>query len=221
MSLGSAEGASWDSASSFDDQKEKQGHCRSVTPALEMEVPEVRPATGSTVTRSERLRSIVDSHLDFLGRSLRRLGVAEPAVEDAAQQALMVLARRIDDVPEGKEQAFLFGTALRVASDYRKKQNRSPERADSEALESRASPDLSPEQLLDGARARALLDVVLDEMPVELRSIFILYELEDMTMAAIAEVVDLPPGTVASRLRRARATFEATVSRLRRRGRSR
>jgi RNA polymerase sigma-70 factor (ECF subfamily) len=193
----------------------------SVAPALEIEVTDTRSTTGSAVTRSKRLRSAVENHLDFLGRSLRRLGVAEPAVEDAAQQALMVLARRIDDVPEGKEQAFLFGTALRVASDYRKKQHRSLELSDSEGLDAHASPDLSPEQLLDGARARALLDLVLDEMPFELRSIFILYELEGMTMAAIADMVDLPPGTVASRLRRARTTFEATVSRLRREGKSR
>jgi len=47
---------------------------------------------------------------------------------------------------------------------------------------------------------------------------FVLFELEEMTMASIAEVLGLAPGTVASRLRRARATFESAAGRLTRSG---
>jgi RNA polymerase sigma-70 factor (ECF subfamily) len=45
-------------------------------------------------------------------------------------------------------------------------------------------------------------------LSLELRAVFVLYELEDFTMAEIARTLELPPGTVASRLRRARETFE-------------
>jgi RNA polymerase sigma-70 factor (ECF subfamily) len=171
-----------------------------------------RPSEGS---RTDRLRRAVDLHFDFLGRSLRRLGVA-----DAVQQVLLVLADRLDDVSEDKERAFLFGTAMRVASDFRKKQRRLREVATDVGLLQR-NPDsaVTPDQLLDEARARELLDVVLDELPDDLRHIFILYELEELTMASIASLVELPPGTVASRLRRARATFEEIVARMRRSGR--
>jgi RNA polymerase sigma-70 factor (ECF subfamily) len=176
-----------------------------------------RPSEGS---RTDRLRRAVDLHFDFLGRSLRRLGVAEASVEDAVQQVLLVLADRLDDVSEDKERAFLFGTAMRVASDFRKKQRRLREVATDVGLLQR-NPDsaVTPDQLLDEARARELLDVVLDELPDDLRHIFILYELEELTMASIASLVELPPGTVASRLRRARATFEEIVARMRRSGR--
>jgi RNA polymerase sigma-70 factor (ECF subfamily) len=51
-------------------------------------------------------------------------------------------------------------------------------------------------------------------MPSELRAVFTLYEIEEMTMIEIAQVLDLPQGTVASRLRRAREQFEARVDRL-------
>ena len=44
-------------------------------------------------------------------------------------------------------------------------------------------------------------------MPMELRAVFVLSELEELTMAQIAEMMSTPPGTVASRLRRARAAF--------------
>jgi RNA polymerase sigma-70 factor (ECF subfamily) len=48
-------------------------------------------------------------------------------------------------------------------------------------------------------------------MDLDLRTVFILYEVEEMTMAEIATVLQIPPGTVASRLRRAREDFLARV----------
>jgi RNA polymerase sigma-70 factor (ECF subfamily) len=41
----------------------------------------------------------------------------------------------------------------------------------------------------------------------------VLFEIEGLTMAEIAEALGIPPGTVASRLRRARAALEDLVSR--------
>jgi RNA polymerase sigma-70 factor (ECF subfamily) len=52
-------------------------------------------------------------------------------------------------------------------------------------------------------------------MPIDLRAVFVLYELEQLTSAEIAELLQIPPGTVASRLRRARESFESCVARLR------
>jgi RNA polymerase sigma-70 factor (ECF subfamily) len=170
---------------------------------------------------SERLHREIRENYEFLWRSLRRLGVASSSVEDAAQQVLVVFARRIDDVHEGAERAFLFATATRVASDHRRKQARGREDADTEALDRHASSLPSVEQLIDQGRARELLDWVLAELPIDLRTVFILFEIEDINMANIAEMLDLAPGTVASRLRRARMMFESTAARLQRIKRSR
>jgi RNA polymerase sigma-70 factor (ECF subfamily) len=49
---------------------------------------------------------------------------------------------------------------------------------------------------------------------MDLRVVFTLHELEEMSMSEIAELVGIPAGTVASRLRRARQDFEAIVARL-------
>jgi RNA polymerase sigma-70 factor (ECF subfamily) len=76
----------------------------------------------------------------------------------------------------------------------------------------------TPEQLAQRRRARELLDEILDAMAFDLRTVFVLYEVEELTMAEIAEALDLPPGTVASRLRRARADFQRRVARLQSRG---
>jgi len=53
-------------------------------------------------------------------------------------------------------------------------------------------------------------------MDLDLRTVFVLYELEEMTMAEIATTLELPPGTVASRLRRGREAFQTAVARLQR-----
>jgi RNA polymerase sigma-70 factor (ECF subfamily) len=69
--------------------------------------------------------------------------------------------------------------------------------------------------LLQQGRARALLDEILEAMPTELRAPFVLFELEEMTMSEIAQTLEIPPGTVASRLRRAREIFQEQSRRLR------
>jgi RNA polymerase sigma-70 factor (ECF subfamily) len=51
-------------------------------------------------------------------------------------------------------------------------------------------------------------------MSEERREVFVLYELEGLTGPEIAKHLDLPLGTVASRLKRARADFEEGVARI-------
>jgi RNA polymerase sigma-70 factor (ECF subfamily) len=67
--------------------------------------------------------------------------------------------------------------------------------------------------LVERHRARELLDRLLAEMDPDLTAVLVLFEIEGLTMAEIAEALDVPPGTVASRLRRARAELEDRVSR--------
>jgi RNA polymerase sigma-70 factor (ECF subfamily) len=55
---------------------------------------------------------------------------------------------------------------------------------------------------------------VLDEMDLEPRTVFVLFEIEELTLAEIAELLEVPLGTVSSRLRRARVDFEQRVARL-------
>jgi RNA polymerase sigma-70 factor (ECF subfamily) len=163
----------------------------------------------------ERIRTSVVEQYEFLWRSVRRLGVAEPQVEDAVQQVLVVFSRRVDEIRPGAERAFMFATAVRVAADFRKKQKRTREDLNSDALERHASPAPSVERLIDEGRARELVDVILADMPMDMRTVFVLFEFEEMTMATIAQMLDLPSGTVASRLRRARAMFEEAALRVR------
>lgn len=160
-----------------------------------------------------RLAALVAEQSAFVWRSLVRLGVPHADAEDAVQQVFLVAARRIGDIEYGREAAFLFSTALRVASRARRTQQRRREVLEEEPHE-RVDPAPDPEEMMDRARARAMLNAILDTMPLDLRAVFVLFELEQMTTAAIAAMLELPVGTVASRLRRAREHFQAAVRRL-------
>jgi len=192
-----------------------QGYVSSTLDPMSEGALAAAPMAASGASK-DRLEREISENYEFLWRSLRRLGIADGSVEDAVQQVLVVFARRIDDIHLGAERSFLFATATRVAADFRKMQNRRREVLDTDALDNHASSTPSVEQLIDQGRAREIFDWVLGEIPIELRTVFILFELESMTMANIADMLDLRPGTVASRLRRARAMFESKATRLQR-----
>ncbi|HEY3666127.1 MAG TPA: sigma-70 family RNA polymerase sigma factor [Polyangiaceae bacterium] len=161
----------------------------------------------------KRWRAIVHDHVDFIWRALRRLGVLEADLADAAQQVFLVMARKLALVREGSERAFLFQTACRVASDSRRSRSRRREAPD-DLIASHPDERPGPDENLEARFRRAQLDRVLDLMPMELRAVFVLSEIEELTMAQIAEMMGTPPGTVASRLRRARVAFSEHVAQL-------
>jgi RNA polymerase sigma-70 factor (ECF subfamily) len=164
--------------------------------------------------RNLRLRALAADNFQFIWRCLRRFGLAPHAVDDAAQQVFEVAARRLDDIAVGRERAFLFKTALHAARNARRAVVRG-RLSDAAALEQLTDPGETPEDAVDTLRSRALLDAVLDALPLELRSVFVLFELEELTTAEIARLLEIPPGTVASRLRRARQEFHTQAKRIR------
>jgi len=165
------------------------------------------PAATLETVDEGRLGAVVGEHFEVLWRFMHRLGLAEGDVDDAVQEVIVVLARKLDQVQAGSERAFVLSTAFRVASEFRRRTRRRRE-VDDSSLAQLQSTDHDPESRLTQKRLRGLLQQVLRELPIELRAVFVLYELEELTMAEIATTLGLPPGTVASRLRRARETFE-------------
>ena len=160
-------------------------------------------------------REVYEEHFRFVWRSLRRLGVRESDVQDAAQDVFIVVHRRLSEF-EGRSKisTWLFGICYRVASD-RKKLAHVRRRADGD------EPLLdTPDERVDVAaeaerrQGLAMLEAILDELPMEQRAVFTLFELEGMTGEDIAETLEIPLGTVYSRLRLAREAFRRSVARL-------
>jgi RNA polymerase sigma-70 factor, ECF subfamily len=167
----------------------------------------VEPAIA--VDRQARLKRMIQDDYRLIWRLLRRLGVPADGADDATQQVFLIAAERLDDIREGSERAFCFGTALRVAQSLKRRFAREPA---SDAGDLSASSLPNPEELADRKRAREMLDQILEEIPLDLRTVFILFELEGLTSPEISELVGVPVGTVASRLRRARDRFQQLVA---------
>ena len=145
-------------------------------------------------------------------RLLRRLGVPDSKADDATQQVFLVATERQAEIEPGKERAFLYGTALRVARIFLRKPRRTSLSIDENEF---ALHDATPiEELLDRHSARLILDQLLDQMPFDIRAVFVLFEIEELSLSEIAQTLDIPRGTAASRLRRAREDFEARVARV-------
>jgi RNA polymerase sigma-70 factor, ECF subfamily len=175
--------------------------------------PEVGSGEGARRAIDATLvRELVDAHHRFIWRLLGRLGVPSADLDDATQQVFMVLTQRSDlQILVGRERAFLFGVALKVARTLKRSRSR---RREYGTVPDVVDPSSSPEELSEQHRARRLLDQILERMPEGLRLPFVLYELDDMSAAEIAVLLELPAGTVASRLRRAREWFQRRVQQL-------
>ena len=174
--------------------------------------PAIEPRSPAAVAseRTARLRRLVDEHIDFVARVLRNAGTPITEIDDEVQRTFITAARRIDDVRLGSERGFLLQTALHQAAHARRTAARRREVLVDEVPEV-GNAVATPEDLSDQRRARQLLDEVLGEMPADLRAVFIAYEFEGLTMLEISEALGVPQGTVASRLRRARAEFQQRV----------
>jgi RNA polymerase sigma-70 factor (ECF subfamily) len=166
---------------------------------------------------------VYDEHVDFVWRSVRRLGVSEAAADDVVQQAFLVVHRRLADFERRSSmKTWIFSIVLRVVRDHR----RSIRRKSPHWLQAGEPPDpemvpdaaaRGPHEALARAEASRLLEQLLDTLDDDKRAVFVLAELEQMQPAEIAEATGEHVKTVYSRLRAARADFEAAAARLRKR----
>jgi RNA polymerase sigma-70 factor (ECF subfamily) len=180
-------------------------------PAVRPELAMAVPALGDAV-RARRVHALVLAHYDFIWRVLRRLGVRSGDIDDATQQVFWVAARKIDDVASGRDARFLLAIALRVAADSRRTARRRREVSfDDEPAPEGVAPGVE-ERVSAGEQLR-VAEQLLDALPEEQRIVFVLFELEEKSTDQIATLLQIPHGTVASRLRRARAAFSEAAAR--------
>jgi RNA polymerase sigma-70 factor (ECF subfamily) len=188
----------------------------SISESYPVAAPAGTDPRAAAQARADRLRTVVIAQHATVWRMLRRFGVSTARVDEAVSHVFDVLARRLDEVVPGKEQSFLIQVCARVASEVRRSEARRARIEERSAAEATVIAP-SPEELFELHEARALLDDVLEEIEPDARAVFVLHELEQWTAARIAESLGIPPGTVASRLRRARDEFERAAAQLRRR----
>jgi len=145
-----------------------------------------------------RLGRLIRKQFGFVWRLVRRLGLTETEVDSAVREVFDAAAQRIGDIRPGNERAFLFSTALHVVARVRR--NR-----DEQAAISDRAPAL--EDLDEAGQAREILGALLEQMPLELRVVFVLREIEQFASIEIAEIIGIPLATVTTRLAEAHEDF--------------
>lgn len=164
------------------------------------------------------MAEIYAENADFLWRSLSRAGVPNSDLPDALQEVLLVVHRRLDSF-DGSSQlrTWLFGICLRVASSARRtRRRRREEPAEPTNPQHHLTTSNNPEELAMAQDAKARLEQALSRLEPEKRAVLVMFELEGMACAEIAELLGVPKGTVFSRLASARQAFLLALHRLER-----
>ena len=154
---------------------------------------------------------MIDDNVRFVGRILRKAGVPPSELDDQIQQTFIVAAARLEEVRLGAERSFLYQVALNMAAHVRRKMARRREVLEDRVPE-RVEAFVTPEHLTSRKEMRRLLDKVAARMDPAFYEVFNLAAFEGANLKEIATRLGLPRGTVASRLRRARAQFRQHAS---------
>jgi RNA polymerase sigma-70 factor (ECF subfamily) len=160
------------------------------------------------------LGRVYREHVPYVWRSLKHLGVREADLEDVAHDVFIVVGRKLDGFEERSSlKTWIYGICLRTAADYRGRAFRRREVLHGElpAAAERSSPAVQ-ERELAGKRQRSRLVELLAALTVEQREVFVLYEIEELTMREVAEVLSCPLQTAYSRLHAARRSLKESLA---------
>lgn len=149
---------------------------------------------------------VFQQHAQFLWRTLMNLGIPAHEAQDLCQEVMLTVHRKLPDFDGQSLRGWLYGICVRVASDYRRSARVRRE------VVSEAPPDQSIEasqaDALDHKRRLTLLLAALDQLDEGKRAAFVLHEIEELTLAEVAEALQTPIQTVYSRIRAAHALIQ-------------
>jgi RNA polymerase sigma-70 factor (ECF subfamily) len=165
-----------------------------------------------TREETDRINGLIAQHRQSVCRYVRRMGMTPQDADDVAQRVFLIAMQKLDTIQRGHEQAFLLATAANVVhttrrSFARRRAMMSDTVTSTVSERTTGQAVTTPENELAEQDERRILAEILNEIPEQERVVFVLSELHEMASAVIAEALAIPRGTVASRLRRARALF--------------
>lgn len=183
----------------------RDGFAALAAPTLQM--PAMALTFEDDVVEIPSFDEVYEQHVAFVWRTLRSFGVAETQLEDATQDAFVVVHRRL---PEWEGRAaittWLFAIARRVAGSYRRKRGQAEQRTT--PLDDKHEDSADTFAALSRAQAAATVMAILDTLDEDKRIVFALVELEQLAVPEVARMLELNLNTAYSRLRLARAAFE-------------
>jgi RNA polymerase sigma-70 factor, ECF subfamily len=158
----------------------------------------LRETASAAVDVPMTIEALFSTYAGFVWRTLRHFGVAPVDLEDQTQEVFLVAHRRLAQWDGQQARPWLYGIARRCAAAYRRRGHRIHERPVETLPESTDARDFSERAEV------AFLMRVLQSLDEDKRSVFLLYEVEEMSMREVAEAVQCPLQTAYTRLYAAR-----------------
>lgn len=154
------------------------------------------------------LDAVYAAHAPFIARVLARLLGNGPHVDDLVQETFIVAFRK-QATFDGTcaVRTWLYGIAARLAMRHRRGVGRWLRAIGAMSRDPEPAPEPMPDRGVERERAAAVVRQILDQMPLQQREVFVLYELEELEGAEIAELLGIPVNTVWTRLHHARKRF--------------
>lgn len=152
-------------------------------------------------------------HLDFVWRILRRLGVRDDELQDTAQDVLVAAVRNRASF-EGRASftTWLFGIAQNIVLARRRATSRRIAGIQRFEIAQRRALQTDPMEVLDEHRdAMRVLDLLLAQLPEDKRSLYILVDIEKVSIVDIAAESGVNVNTLHTRLRSARKLMKAAA----------
>jgi RNA polymerase sigma-70 factor, ECF subfamily len=180
----------------------------SASPRAESEVVEARKALS--------FREVYDDHFDFVWRTVRRLGI-DSGVDDVVQEVFLTIHQRLPTFEHRSSlKTWVFAITRRIVSTHLRTKRRRRENVDrlNECAACTGPEALDPERQAARSEAVAILHQILDHLDDQKREVFVLAELERMSISEIASALEINVHTAQWRLKAARQAFEAAVQRL-------
>ncbi len=162
--------------------------------------------------------AVYESMVDYVWNVVCRMGVPQADAEDVVQEVFVTVYRRLGEFEERAQlKTWLFRIAVHLVQHYFRTHARKPgDRASAKGTEIHALVDQrenGPANQVERRERYDALDRVLGQLDESKRLVFVLAELEQLTLVEIGEVVGANPNTVATRLRAARQAFEKALAR--------
>ena len=191
---------------------------RSLTPPSTQSpfVSPSRPPTPPSPSGQPRFQRVFRDHYERVVRAIRRFGVPARYQEDVAQEVFLIVLRALPRYdPSRPFKPWLLTITYRAARDFMRLHRHHLEELMTSELDPQATAPDDPEEQRARRDAEAIFQRIVGALEEDLREVFLMHEVDEISILEIATALGVPASTIASRLRRARKEFDAAVQRLR------
>ena len=166
---------------------------------------------AAIATKCHSFEEVVLPHLNAAYRLARWLMRNDHDAEDVVQEASLRAFRYFRTFTGGNGRAWFLRIVRNTCWGWRESGAHAPTDPFDEEQHSRTQPASDPETLLLQTDDVRLIERALSNLPARFRELLVLRELEDLSYRELADVLNIPMGTVMSGLSRARQAFRGAL----------